>query len=214
MTKHTQITSALTIEPRNFNDTDLHAFIVNVADLCNSRTLSDNASDDLIDLLHKAEDQYYHRVSSSPAESLRKVISLASDAIASNCSHGPVVIADAQAVLAAIGATPRQNLDTEPLKQTEETAGGLVGQWRAARADWGDKVESGEVKEDSQEETALYKLVTDLADQISNAKPASDADAAAMLEWAIEDCQAGDAHHDCHEKAQNAVAAYLTGKSQ
>jgi hypothetical protein len=57
----------------------------------------------------------------------------------------------------------------------------------------------------------MAATVEALAQQIAGCTPRTDADAAAMLQWVIEDCD-GALLSPEYAKAQKAVADYLTGK--
>lgn len=94
-----ELKCTLTLETHNLNNADLHALVTSLTTLCNSRQLSSAASEDVIDLLHDAEAEYFGRTSATPADALRKVMHLASEDIKAGFSFGKPVLDDALAAL-------------------------------------------------------------------------------------------------------------------
>ncbi|KEJ96863.1 hypothetical protein SAMN05444149_1045 [Pseudosulfitobacter pseudonitzschiae] len=86
----------------------------------------------------------------------------------------------------------------------------LFGQWKAARTGR-DAVLKAFVPKHSGEPEELVvidELIGRLGEQIACSTPQSDADAAAMLQWCVEDC-AGECFDPDYSKALRAVLAYL-----
>ncbi len=91
---------------------------------------------------------------------------------------------------------------------------GLLDQWKAARRSRDSLVKSmrPEQKGEPAELGALDLAIEGLAEQISRYQPRSDEDAAAMLEWCVEDC-AGELFCEQYPRAQWAAINYLRNKS-
>ena len=91
---------------------------------------------------------------------------------------------------------------------------GLLDQWKAARRGRDAVVKSlrPDQKSEPAELGALDETIERLAEQISRYQPRSDEDAAAMLEWCVEDC-AGELLCEQYPRAQRAVSSYLRNKS-
>ncbi|UWR37697.1 hypothetical protein [Sulfitobacter sp. W074] len=91
---------------------------------------------------------------------------------------------------------------------------GLLDQWKAARRSRDTLMQSipSEQKAEPAELGALDVAIERLAEQVSNYQPKSDADAAAMLEWCVEDC-AGELLCEQYPRAQKTVIEYLRAKA-
>ncbi len=91
-----------------------------------------------------------------------------------------------------------------------DCAATLFEQWKAARQTRNDVLKSlgPDHKDDPVELESLDNLMGALGGKISYCKPQSNADAAAMLEWCILDCD-GAILCDDYPRAQNAVIEYL-----
>jgi len=90
----------------------------------------------------------------------------------------------------------------------------LLDKWKAAKRTR-DALAQALPTEQAVEPVELAELdqnIEWLAERISCFEPRSDADAAAMLEWCVEDC-AGELLCDQYPRAQKAVVAYLRAKS-
>tara|TARA_R110000751_G_scaffold233328_1_gene334196 strand:+ start:20523 stop:21044 length:522 start_codon:yes stop_codon:yes gene_type:complete len=86
----------------------------------------------------------------------------------------------------------------------------LFGQWQNAQTgrDAVLKALGPKHLDDPQELEAIDELIGRLGEQIACSTPQSDADAAAMLQWCVEDC-AGACFDPDYATAQRAVIAYL-----
>lgn len=91
---------------------------------------------------------------------------------------------------------------------------GLLDQLKAAKRSRDALMQSlpTEHKAEPAELGALDVAIERLAEQICRHQPQSDEDAAAMLEWCVEDC-AGELLCDQYPRAQNAVVEYLRAKA-
>ena len=69
-----------------------------------------------------------------------------------------------------------------------------------------------EQKAEPAEMGVLDVAIERLAEQVSSYQPQSDEDAAAMLEWCVEDC-AGELLCEQYPRAQRAVIEYLRAKA-
>lgn len=90
---------------------------------------------------------------------------------------------------------------------------GLLDQWKAAKRSRDALMQSlpAEQKAEPAELDAIDVAIERLAEQIASYGPQSDEDAAAMLEWCVEDC-AGELLCDQYPRAQKAVIEYLRAK--
>ena len=91
---------------------------------------------------------------------------------------------------------------------------GLLEQWKAARRSRDALMQSlpSEKKDEPAEMGVLDVAIERLAEQVSSYQPQSDEDAAAMLEWCVEDC-AGELLCEQYPRAQKAVIEYLRAKA-
>ena len=90
----------------------------------------------------------------------------------------------------------------------------LLDQWKAERRKREALINSSppEPEEEPAEMGELDQTIEWLAERISCFEPQSDEDAAAMLEWCVEDC-AGELLCEQYPRAQKAVIEYLRAKS-
>ncbi|HCQ59816.1 MAG TPA: hypothetical protein DIU10_18240 [Sulfitobacter sp.] len=90
----------------------------------------------------------------------------------------------------------------------------LLDQWKAARRSRDALMQSlpTEQKAEPAEMGVLDVAIERLAEQVSSYQPQSDEDAAAMLEWCVEDC-AGELLCEQYPRAQRAVIEYLRAKA-
>ncbi|MBM2295092.1 hypothetical protein JQX09_24560 [Sulfitobacter pseudonitzschiae] len=89
----------------------------------------------------------------------------------------------------------------------------LFGQWQNAHTgrDAVLKALGPKHLDDPEQLVPIDELIGRLGEQIASSAPQSDADAAAMLQWCVEDC-AGECFDPDYPKAQLAVIAYLRKK--
>lgn len=90
----------------------------------------------------------------------------------------------------------------------------LLDQWKAAKRSRDALIKSlpAEQKAEPAELRELDLMIEKLAEQISSYRPQSDEDAAAMLEWCVEDCDE-QLLCDQYPRVQRAVIEYLVSKA-
>lgn len=90
----------------------------------------------------------------------------------------------------------------------------LLNQWKAERRKREALINStpSETEEEPAEMGELDQTIEWLAERISCFEPQSDEDAAAMLEWCVDDC-AGELLCEQYPRAQRAVIEYLRAKA-